>query len=67
MKLEECLKLAKEKRGFTNLNQCVLYVELNAKDIFITQDNIIKELNELYADLKEKEPEYFYENYRSCR
>jgi hypothetical protein len=63
MKLEKCLEIGK-KNGKKSLHQCVLYVEFNANKLF--GNNTIVELNELYADLKEKKPEYFYENY-SCK
>lgn len=64
MTLEKCLEVGKES-GKKSLHQCVLYIEFNAYKLF--GKNTVKEMNELYADLKEKEPEYFYENYRSCR
>ena len=64
MTLEKCLEVGK-KSGKKSLHQCVLYVEFNAHKLF--GNDTVKEMNELYADLKEKEPEYFYENYRSCK
>ena len=64
MTLEKCLEVGHEA-GKNTLHHCVLYVEFNANKLF--GNNTVKELNELYADLKEKEPKYFYNNYRSCK
>ena len=62
MKLAECIELG-HACGLSSLNSCVLNVEIHATSLF-TYDEINKELQELYLDLKEKEPEYFKQHYK---
>lgn len=62
MKLAKCIELGRAC-GLSSLESCVLNVEIHATSLF-TYDEINKELQELYSDLKEKEPEYFKQHYK---
>jgi len=52
MKLAKCIELGRAC-GLSSLESCVLNVEIHATSLF-TYDEINKELQELYSDLKEK-------------
>ena len=60
MTLQECLELGKEC-GLTTLDECVRNVEIHSINLF-KYDAFEEELTELYEDIKEQEPEWFYEH-----
>lgn len=62
MKLKECLDFGKNC-GLKTLDECVLNIEIHATLLF-PYTKINKELNELYEDLKVKEPEYYASHYK---
>lgn len=62
MKLAKSIELGRAC-GLSSLDECVLNVEMHATSLF-TYGEINKELQELYSDLKEKEPEYFKQHYK---
>ncbi len=62
MTLQECLELGKEC-GLTTLDECVRNVEIHSTSLF-KYDTLTEELTELYEDIEEQKPEWFYEHYK---
>ena len=62
MTLQKCLELGKEC-GLTTLDECVRNVEIHSGSLF-KYDDLENELTELYEDIEEQEPEWFYEHYK---
>ena len=62
MTLQDCLELGKEC-GLTTLDECVRNVVIHSSSLF-SFDALEKELDELYEDIEEQEPEWFYEHYK---
>ena len=62
MTLQDCLELGREC-GLSTLDECVRNVEIHSCSLF-NYDDLANELTELYEDIEEQEPEWFYEHYK---
>lgn len=62
MTLQDCLELGREC-GLSTLDECVRNVEIHSSSLF-KYDDLANELTELYEDIEEQEPEWFYEHYK---
>ena len=62
MTLQDCLELGREC-GLSTLDECVRNVEIHSSSLF-KYDDLANELTELYKNIEEQEPEWFYEHYK---